>query len=199
MRALADKLIRKIARLRDDVAGVSAVEFAFLLPIMILLFVGGTQWTEAITIKRKVQLVTRTIGDLVAQDTGVSDAEMLSIFTAARAVVQPFSDTTLQVIVSRVDIDSNGNAKIGWSDSFPTGAARTVNSSVTLPWTAATLKNTMNMANTVLVWSEATFQYTPAVAFTLFSSSNPGPFPLSDQAYFRQRTGTTIARCTATC
>jgi Flp pilus assembly protein TadG len=199
MRALTDALFRKVARLRDDVAGVSAVEFAFLLPIMILLFVGGTQWTEAITIKRKVQLVARTIGDLVAQDTGVNDAEMASIFSASNAVIQPFAAGTLQVIVSRVDIDANGNAKIGWSDSYPTGAARAVNTSVTLPWNAGTIKNTMNMANTAMVWSEATFVYTPPVAFKLFSSTDTGAISLTDQAFFRQRTGTTIARCTTTC
>jgi len=199
MRTLAEAFIRKIARLRDDAAGVSAVEFAFLLPIMILLFVGGTQWTEAITIKRKVQLVARTIGDLVAQDTGVTDAEIASIFTAGGAVMQPFASNVLQVIVSRVDIDANGIATIGWSDSSPSGAARTVNSTVTLPWTAATMKNTMNMANTKLVWSEASYTYTPPVAFTLFSSSNTGAIPLTDSAFFRQRTGTTITRCTSGC
>jgi Flp pilus assembly protein TadG len=200
MRALADAFIRKIFRLRDDVAGVSAVEFAILLPIMLLLFVGGTQWTEAITIKRKVQLVARTIGDLVSQDTGINDAEMAGIFSASSAVIQPFpSAGTLQVIVSRVDIDANGNAKIGWSDSSPSGSARGVNSPVTLPWTAGTIKNTMNMANTVLVWAEATYTYTPPVAFKLFGSTDTGAIPLSDQTYFRQRTGTTIARCTSTC
>jgi len=199
MRALADAFVRKIARLRDDAAGVSAVEFAILLPIMILLFVGGTQWTEAIMIKRKVQLVSRTIGDLVAQDTSVSNAEMTSIFSAAAAVIQPFSSNPMQVIVSRVDIDANGNAKIGWSDSSPTGAARAVNTSVTLPWTAATIKNTMNMASTVLVWSETTYTYTPPVAFTLFSSSNTGAISLTDQTFFRQRTGSTIVRCTSGC
>lgn len=199
MRALTDAFIRKIARLCDDVAGVSAVEFAILLPIMILLFVGGTQWTEAITIKRKVQLVARTIADLVAQDTSVSDAEIASIFTAGGAVIQPFSSSVLKVIVSRVDIDANGNATIGWSDSSPTGTARTVHSTVTLPWTAATMKNTMNMASTTLVWSEASYVYTPPVAFTLFSSTNTGAITLTDQAFFRQRTGSTIARCTSGC
>jgi Flp pilus assembly protein TadG len=194
MRALADPLMQKIARLRDDVAGVSAVEFAILLPLMILLFVGGTQWTEAITIKRKVQLVARTIGDLVAQDNSITNAEMTSIFTASTAVVQPYAAAPLQVIVSRVDIDANGNAKIGWSDSYPAGAARAVNSTVTLPWTASTVKNTMTMANTALVWSEASYLYTPPVAFKMFGSTDTGAFTLSDSLYFRQRTGTTIDR-----
>lgn len=199
MRALADAFIRKISRLRDDVAGVSAVEFAILLPIMILLFVGGTQWTEAITIKRKVQLVARTIGDLVSQDTGINDAEMAGIFSASSAVIQPFPSGTLQVIVSCVAIDANGNAKIGWSDSSPTGAARAVNAPVTLPWSAATIKNTMKMGSTKLVWAEANYTYTPPVAFNLFGSTNTGAIPLSDQTYFRQRTGTTIVRNTTTC
>jgi Flp pilus assembly protein TadG len=181
------------------VAGVSAVEFAFLLPIMILLFVGGTQWTEAITIKRKVQLVARTIGDLVSQDTGINDAEMAGIFSASSAVIQPFPSGTLQVIVSCVAIDANGNAKVGWSDSQPVGAALAKNTPVTLPWTASVIKNTMNMANTVLVWSEARYVYTPPVKFTLFSSSNSGAITLKDNTYFRQRTGSTIVRDTTTC
>jgi Flp pilus assembly protein TadG len=199
MRAFRNGLIGKLARLRDDVAGVSAVEFAFLLPLMLLLFIGGNQWTEAITIKRKVQLVSRTVADLVAQDTGVSDAEINTIFDAAKAVMQPFGSSPLQVIVSRVDIDANGNAKIGWSDSWPAGSARVVNTTVTLPWTASTIKNTMNMASTVMVWAETTYTYTPPVAFTLFSSTNTGNIPLSDQTFFRQRTGTTITRCTSGC
>ena len=65
--------------------------------------------------------------------------------------------------------------------------------------TAATMKNTMNMANTKLVWSEASYTYTPPVAFTLFSSSNTGAISLTDSAFFRQRTGTTITRCTSGC
>jgi Flp pilus assembly protein TadG len=199
MRALADAFTRKVARLRDDVAGASAVEFAFLLPIMILLFVGGAIWTEGITIKRKVQLVSRTVGDLVAQDISITNAEMTTIFTAADAVVQPYNASNLLVIVSCVAIDANGNAKIGWSDSHPAGSALAINSPVTLPWSASVLKNTMNMANTKLVWSEARYDYTPPVKFTLFSSSNSGMITLKDQTYFRQRTGSTMTRDVTNC
>jgi Flp pilus assembly protein TadG len=199
MRALTDAFIWKIARLRDDAAGTSAVEFAFLLPIMILLFVGGAIWSEGITIKRKVQLVSRTVGDLVAQDTSITNAEMAIIFSAANAVVQPFSTGPMTVIVSCVAIDANGNAKVGWSDSQPVGAALAKNTPVTLPWTASVIKNTLNMANTVLVWSEARYVYTPPVKFTLFSSSNSGAITLKDNTYFRQRTGSTIVRDTTTC
>jgi hypothetical protein len=113
--------------------------------------------------------------------------------------VQPFSSGPLQVIVSCVAIDANGNAKIGWSDSPTAGAARAQGTTVTLPWTAATMKNTMNMANTKLVWSEASYVYTPPVAFTLFSSTNTGAITLTDQAFFRQRTGSTIIRGAITC
>ncbi len=195
MRTLAYALTAKIARLRADVGGTSAVEFAILLPIMILLFVGGTQWTEAITIKRKVQLVSRMIGDLVAQDTTITNAEMASIFDAASALVQPYSSGPLVVIVSRVDIDANGNSTIGWSESLPAGSAYPANNPVTtLPWSASTLKNTMNMANTKIVWSEARYLYTPPIAFKMFGSTDTGAFTLTDQTIFRQRTGATIDR-----
>ena len=191
---------RKIAQLRDNVAGNAAIEFAFLLPIMAVLFVGGSIWTEAITIKRKVQLVSRAVGDLVAQDTTISDAEMTTIFNAADAVVQPFSTSDLTVIVSCINIDANGNAKVGWSDSKPVGSALAKGSTVTLPWTASVIKNTMNMASTVMVWSRAIYNYTPPVKFTLFSSTNfTGDIVLQDNTFFRQRTGSTIVRGSTTC
>ena len=56
-----------VRRLIRERRGVSAVEFALLLPFMLTLYLGGTEITQAITIKRKTTIVTRTIGDFVAQ------------------------------------------------------------------------------------------------------------------------------------
>ena len=187
MAALRSKLSRDLTRLRRDTHGVSAVEFAILVPLMLLLFIGGTQVTEAITIKRKITLVARTIGDLVTQDTSVTNAEMTAIFDAARAVAAPYPTTPLRVIVSSVSIDAAGVAKIAWSDSSPTGYARTANSTVTLP-------TGLNVANTTLIWAESSYTYTPVVAFTMFSSTNTGAYNLTDQIYMRPRQVNSIAR-----
>ena len=107
---------RPIRRLLRDERGVSAVEFAMLLPLMITLYLGGVEVSQAIAVDRKVTLVARSLGDLVAQSTTVTNSDMTNILAAA-AVVQPFPDATLKVTVSSVTIDAQSVAKIAWSDT----------------------------------------------------------------------------------
>src|SRR5688572_9758585 len=64
-----------IRRFVRDRRGVSVLEFALILPVMLTLFLGGTEVTQGITIKRKTTIVTRSLADLVAQDFSVNDAE----------------------------------------------------------------------------------------------------------------------------
>jgi Flp pilus assembly protein TadG len=82
-------LREKLARFSGDKRGVSAVEFAVILPFMAALYLGGTAITQAIIVKRKVVLVTHTVGDLVARDNQISNTEVTAIFDAAKAVFAP--------------------------------------------------------------------------------------------------------------
>ena len=50
-----------------DTKGVSAVEFALVLPLMLTLYLGGAELAQAISASRKVTLVSRTVADLAAQ------------------------------------------------------------------------------------------------------------------------------------
>lgn len=171
---LAARARRPLRRFLRDKRGVSAVEFAMLLPLMITLYIGGVEVSSAIAVDRKVTLVARTLGDLVAQSTSVNATDMTNILNAATTVVQPYSDTPLKVVVSRVDIDANSAAKIYWSKT-KNGTARAVNSTVTLP--AA-----LNTANTSLIWAETEYAYTPTIGYVI-----TGTMTLKDQIYMRPR------------
>src|SRR6185436_3049305 len=149
---LAARARRLLRRFHDDKRGVSAVEFAMLLPLMITLYIGGVEVSSAIAVDRKVTLVSRTLGDLVAQSTSVNATDMTNILNAATTVVQPYSSSLIKVTVSRVDVDGNGVAKVVWSKT-KNGTARAANSTVTLP--AA-----LNTANTSLIWAESQYDYT---------------------------------------
>ena len=78
-------ILTRIARFLRDPRGVSAVEFAFVFPVMVLLFLGGTAMTQGVVLKRKTTLVTRTVGDLVSQYTQIVDTDMTAIMSAASA------------------------------------------------------------------------------------------------------------------
>src|SRR5262245_58985067 len=124
------KLARLIARarrqaryLRRDQRGISAVEFAMLAPLMVTLYLGGVEISEGIAIDRKVTLVARTLGDLVAQTSSVTTTDINNILGASAAVVQPYDDSKLKITITSVKIDSQGNATVSWSDT-KNGTAR---------------------------------------------------------------------------
>ena len=175
---LAARARRSLRRFRDDKRGVSAVEFAMLLPLMVTLYIGGVEVSSAIAVDRKVTLVSRTLGDLVAQSTSVNATDMTNILNAASSVVQPYQPSLIKVTVSRVDVDANGVAKVIWSK---TKNGTVQSGTVTLP--AA-----LNTANTSVIWAQSQYTYTPTIGYVI-----TGPLTLHDQIYMRPRLSDTVA------
>ena len=180
-RLLVARARRPIRRLLRDKRGISVVEFAMLLPLMVTLYLGGVEVSQAVAIDRKVTLIARSLGDLVAQATNVTNAEMSNILAASAAIVVPYQDAKLQITVSSVKIDNNGVAKVCWSDT-KNGTARAIGSTVTVP--AA-----LNTVNSSLIWAESEYAYTPAIGYVITGTMN-----LKDQIYMRPRLSDTVTR-----
>ena len=172
---------RRIAQLQCDERGVSAVEFALLLPLMVTLYLGSVEISQAISADRKVTMTSRTVADLISQVSSINNAGMTDVLSASSSVMSPFTTTTLKVTVSSVSVDANGRATVDWSDSLG-GTARTKGSTVTLP-------SALNIANTSLIWSEVSYVYTPAVGYLI-----TGSLTLKDQLYMAPRISNTVAR-----
>ena len=177
------RLSRKVASLRRDQKGVSAVEFAMMLPLMVTLYLGAVEVSQAVAIHRKVTLTARTVADLASQVTSINNADMTNMLTAASAVVAPFPSGELKVTVSAVTIDANGIARVAWSDTL-NGTARAVNSTVSLP-------SAVNIPNSQLIWSEVRYNYLPTVGYVVTGALN-----LFDQIYMRPRLSESVNRTT---
>jgi len=177
---LVRRLSRRLRRLVRDKRGVSAVEFAMLLPLMVTLYLGGVEISQAVAIDRKVTLISRTLADLVAQVTSVNSTDMQNILAASSAIIAPYPTTTLKITVSRVDVSSSNVATIIWSKANSNGTARTVGQVVTLP-------SALNVANTSLIWGEAKYGYTPTMGYVI-----TGTLTLSDQIYMAPRLSTSV-------
>jgi Flp pilus assembly protein TadG len=173
-------LSQQVARLRRDQEGASAVEFAMLLPLMLTLYLGAVEISQAVGIDRKVTLTSRTVADLASQASSISSSDMSNILNASSAVISPYDATQLKVTVSEVTIDANGSAKIVWSCTLG-GIAHAVGSTVSLP--AA-----LNVANTSLIWGEAAYAYKPAIGYVVTGTLN-----LSDQIYMRPRLSDSVS------
>ena len=178
------RLSHRITSLRRDQNGVSAVEFAMLLPLMVTLYLGAVEVSQGVSIHRKVTLTARTVADLASQVTGINNASMANMLKAAEAVIAPFPSGELKVTVSAVNIDANGIAKVAWSDAL-NGTPRAPNSTVTLP-------SALNVANSQLIWSEVHYNYMPTIGYVITGALN-----LFDQIYMRPRLSETVNRTTS--
>ncbi len=178
---LSGLLPRRLSEFAKDKRGVSAVEFAMLLPLMLTLYLGGVEVSQGISIDRKVTLTARTVADLVAQVSTIDNAGVNAALGASAAIFAPYPDANAKITVSVVTIDSNGNAKIAWS-ATKNGTTRAVGSSVTLP-------DALKVPSTSLVWGEAAYNYTPAIGYVV-----TGTMALSDQIFMRPRLSETVTK-----
>jgi Flp pilus assembly protein TadG len=167
--------------LRRDERGLSAVEFAMLLPLMLTLYLGSVEISQGISADRKVTLTTRTVADLVSQVSSINNSDMSNSLNAAATVMAPFSSSNLKVVVSSIKVDASGKATVDWSDTL-NGTARSKGSSVTLP-------TALNIANSSLILSEVQYAYKPTIGYLI-----SGTMTLKDQIYMRPRLSESVSR-----
>ncbi|WP_420412260.1 TadE/TadG family type IV pilus assembly protein [Roseibium sp.] len=172
-----------LSRFWTDKRGVSAIEFAMILPFMLVLLLGMAEVTDALNQDRKVSRMANAITDLVAQAETVTTGELDNVLALGATILQPYSTTNLNIIVASVSFDEDGDASVDWSyddagnNPWPSGSAPPI----TLPGTVAA-------ANTSIVLGQATLGYTPPFAGVLnqyFSRSSS--ITLSDTYYLRPR------------
>ncbi len=173
-----------VSRLRDFARnndGLAALEFALLLPVMVLLYVGGVEVDNGVAISYKTTLTARTVADLATQYLSIDNSTMTSILNASSQVIAPYSSSNIVVTVSEVSVDANGNATIIWSDSL-NGTARNVGQPVTLP-------AQVNTPNNSLIWGEVTYSYTPSLGVVL-----TGTYKIYENVFLYPRLSSSVTR-----
>jgi Flp pilus assembly protein TadG len=168
-------LMRRGLRFARDARGVSAVEFALILPIMLSLYLGGDELGHGLTIARKVTHVSSSLSDLITQSTKITNDDMSNILNAAASVMTPYPTSNLTIVLSEYYIDKDGKVTVQWSDGFNKTALNSGTQINNLPASLLT-------ANTYLVTADVVYAYTPTVGYII-----TGTFNIHDQFYLRPR------------
>jgi Flp pilus assembly protein TadG len=174
----AARLRGLVRRLRRRQGGVAAVEFAFILPIMVTTFFGLVEATQGVMVDRKVTLLNRTLADIASQTPAVNDTERNNIFSASQTTIAPFDENGVGMTFSSVVINAAGTARVCWTEArnmagLPPGATITLPTGLAVPGTS-------------LIIAKSSYAYTPAVGYVLTGTINIGNSPI----YMRPRQGT---------
>lgn len=106
---------RTCSRAAHDETGATAIEFALIAPLLLMVLVAGTEITQAVMAARKVATATRTVADLTAQIQGttpVTPTMVDEVFAAARLIITPYPADSLKVTISRVDVKNVNNVPV---------------------------------------------------------------------------------------
>lgn len=96
------KLLRRFARARG---GVSAIEFAMIAPILLLMFMASIELPRAIIIGRRISFAASTMADLISS-RDVTD--LADVYAAARAVSSPYDVSRAGIVLTAGGIYLDG-------------------------------------------------------------------------------------------
>ncbi len=163
-------------RFKSSRNGTSAVEFALIFPVLLIVYFGLVEISSALEAKRKVENTANLTGMLVAQATTVNDAYINNVFEASQMAFEPLNPTPLRVVVtSVVRIFENGNwvNKVDWSESYGSGAsARAVDSVLDPP------ENILGDNRGIIV-TEVEYTYSRILSTNTFSDYFPNTITFS--------------------
>jgi Flp pilus assembly protein TadG len=174
---------------------VAIIEFALIMPVMLLLYLGSVELSQAINVDQRITNIAATVGDLAAREKNVIPAsDLTDYFQASKAILSPYTTSGLVQTVSLVAVNSTGVTNVRWTVAVGGTATQIVGQ----PWTGthpipASMIN-ISHSNWIIV-SEASYPYQPAI-FGMFLKS---PTPLYHQAFYLPRFASIICYATTPC
>jgi Flp pilus assembly protein TadG len=167
---------------RRDRRGMAAVEFALVLPMILMMLLGSYDISREVMANQKVGIASGTVGGLVAaQATGITTpvATISAIVAAGAVSMAPFAAASTTTTVSAIDLKARSNgtccdATVNWSFTQG-GTLRACNTiftqtSLDAPPTATSIPAALAspptaiqtvMPETAIIITDITFAFTP--------------------------------------
>lgn len=166
-------------RLARDHRGVAAVEFALVVPVVIVVYLGGFEVMEASTVYRKLTDTTVQLANVTAQYTTMSSADVDNVLGASAQIMTPYPTTDLTIVLSEVTTNNAGAGEVAWSQAYQ-GTALAPGASVTMPAGFQT-------PNTSYVLVQTTYAYQPVIGGAFIK-----PIKMTNQLFMLPRSSPSI-------
>ncbi|WP_168990368.1 TadE/TadG family type IV pilus assembly protein [Aureimonas flava] len=112
----ARSMLRRIGHFcRHDISGAGAVEFAMVVPVLLLLLLGGTELGVGLTTDRKVKAAAGAAVDLASQSLELTDSDLRKLLGIARGTLAPYSIKPLEMRLTQIKVGEDGEGTVDWS------------------------------------------------------------------------------------
>lgn len=184
---LAGRMRRAFGNFARAKRGVAAVEFAFVAPIMIVLFIGTLELSNSISTSRKLSRLSSTLADLITQGQRLTTSDVDAIMDVSSKIMYPYEDQ-VKMIITGIQI-SNNQAKVVWSRAR-NATAYSVGQSYTVPTKIRT-------NDTFLVAAKVSTTYKPTVGWVHFKAPTgitftSDPIEMNEEIFLRPRVGSDV-------
>jgi Flp pilus assembly protein TadG len=170
-----------------DERGSTAIEAAIILPVLVLIFLGMVEMSQAFTVKRRVQNVASSTADLVAQSQSVTTSDLNDIASIGAQLMLPFSSTGLTLTITSVVEDTQSKITVQWSCSWSS-----LSSSANCTASGATYtglpSGLLNPGQSVII-GQTTYPYTPSIGEFL-----TGGLTFTASSYYRPRLAAAVVK-----
>ena len=184
------KMSLRVRALLNDRSGLAAIEFAFVFPMMVVMYFGVVELSSAIAVDRKATQVARTLSDLTSQSVSVADADLINFGQAAKAIMTPYPPSPLIFSITEVYVDkTTAVARVQWSKALTIDTSGNVAIAATAPHNVGdvvVLPPGLVVAKakgTYVIWSEVSYKYTPTIGYVLAKTG----ITFRDAAFTRPR------------
>ena len=176
-------LLLKIAR---DRRGISAIEFALILPVILVMMAASEDLGQALMVDRRISQIAATASDMTAQQASWTATNLDAILTGTSTLIQPFPSGNLKIVVATVNVDASLNTTVAWSRGYNATA-----------WTVGaappfTLSKSILQSGVQMVMAQVTYSFTTPFATLLKPVTGITSYTYTRNGINRPRTSDTI-------
>ena len=169
--------------------GVAAIEFAIIMPVLLIMLLATFDAARAIAIYMKVRAATYTLAAITNQysmSAPIQSTDMQAITGATAAVLAPYPSAPATVTITQIKQTTSSQTTVNWSYSLNGTAYAAGTTWARIP-TGLTTSNACNSYPCYLIFAEVQYTFTPSFGYFIVGTLN-----FSDNLYGTPRSSTCI-------